>query len=711
MKLTDHLPEADWLLSPPASREELLRVMAEFEVSPMLAQVLFARRLTPLHLAPELTLTPNPGLIEAARRTVAAIKAGKRIRIHGDYDADGVSATATLVWGLREVGANIHGFIPHRLNEGYGVHPDRVTEHAEAADLLITVDCGVTNLEEVKGLLACGLEVIVTDHHSPGPDFPECLVVHPKLTRDYDPAIHNLTGAGVAYHLLWAIYNELGLPAPLHLAPLATLGTIADVAPLLGENRALVVAGLAEFGRTELPGLRALLGSAKSISARDVAFVLAPRINAAGRMGEADTALELLTTTAKVEAEKLALYLDIKNGERRVLQDRMFKEALHLADPDDPALVITKDDWHAGVMGIVASKLLETYHKPVYIVAQGKGSVRSTPGISAVQGLIYSADLLKRFGGHPGAAGFAVDMANFPAFRSRIHDYARQFPRPVPRVPLDAPLPPGCADLDLSGEIERFEPFGEGHRPPLWHVQGTLELAKLIGKNSDTLSFKVGGVRGIKYGETRTRSGTHDFALNLRRNAWNGRENAEFFGEALRSLGQAAPGGTLGLSGELDETESALLERLEPRTAMSHLRAGAFAYATGEVATFLQDNIPGLGLLTAADTLSGEVVLYALPPEETLTRWLSQGRVSFAWGPKTLGELDGAGLGRRAVLSGLDWTQPSIRERSADVYRRMQWAHFYRTLNAGGFSRAVRTMLGGVASESQADKEKTWAAD
>ena len=691
--------------------------MAEFEVSPMLAQVLFARHLTPLHLAPELTLTPNPGLLEAARRTVVAIKAGKRIRIHGDYDADGVSATATLVWGLREVGANIHGFIPHRLKEGYGIHPDRLAEHAGAADLLLTVDCGVTNLEEVQSLLASGLEVIVTDHHSPGPDFPECLVVHPKLTRDYDPAIHNLTGAGVAYHLLWSIYNELGLPAPLHLAPLATLGTIADVAPLLGENRALVVAGLAEFERTELPGLRALLGSAKSVSARDVAFVLAPRINAAGRMGEADTALELLTTTAKVEAEKLALYLDIKNGERRVLQDTMFKEALALADPDDPALVITKDDWHAGVMGIVASKLLETYHKPVYIVAQGKGSVRSTPGISAVQGLVYSADLLKRFGGHPGAAGFAMDAGNFAAFRSRIHDYARQFPRPVPSVQLDAPLPPGCADLDLSAEIERFEPFGEGHRPPLWHVQGNLELAKLIGKDQRTLSFKVGGVRGIKYGETRTRSGTHDFALNLRRNAWNGRENAEFFGEALKALGNLPAGGTLGLAGELDETEPTPLERLDPRTAMNHLRAGASAYAVGEVAQYLQDNIPGLSLLDADDALSGEVVLYALPPEDTLRRWLMQDQVSFAWGPKTLGDLEGTGLGRRAVLSGLDWTQPETRQRSADVYHRMQWAHLYRSLDAGGFSRAVRAMLGGVASEQAAapastpDKEKTWAAD
>ncbi|TSA88188.1 single-stranded-DNA-specific exonuclease RecJ [Deinococcus detaillensis] len=686
--------------------------MAEFEVSPMLAQVLFARQLRRHHLEPVLTLTPNAGLLEAAQRLVVAIKAGKRIRIHGDYDADGVSATATLVWGLREVGANVHGFIPHRLNEGYGVHPDRVTEHAEAADVLVTVDCGVTNLEEVRSLLSLGVEVIVTDHHSPGPDFPKCLVVHPKLTQDYDPALHNLTGAGVAYHLLWAIYNELGLPAPLHLTPLATLGTVADVAPLVGENRALVVAGLAEFERTELPGVRALMNGKKTVTARDVGFVLAPRINAAGRMGEAEVALELLTTTHKLEAEKIAIYLEIKNAERRVIQDKMFKEALTLADPEDPALVITHDDWHPGVMGIVASKLLEAHYKPVYIVAQGKGSVRSTPGISAVQGLYYSAPLLKRFGGHPGAAGFSLEMDNFAAFRDSIHAYARQFPRPLPSVRLDALLPAACADLDFAAEIRRFEPFGEGHRPPLWHLRDTLESAKLIGQDKKTLSFKVGGVRGIKYSEGRTRSGPHDFAINLNRNEWNGRENAEFFGEALRSPA------ALSLAGEPDT--GLLLERLDPKTAMGHLKTGAAVYASGEVAAYLQSNVPSLMLLADAADLPGaeftsEVVLYALPPEDTLRRWLAQGKVSFAWGPKTLGELEGHTLGRRAVLSGLDYTEPGARERAAEIYRRLQWAHLYRSLDDEGFSRAVRAMLDlrvNLAAGDQTEaKDKTWAAD
>jgi single-stranded-DNA-specific exonuclease len=711
VKLVHH--ETRWLLSAPASREELLRVMAEFEVSPMLAQVLSTRGVSRAHLSPELALTPNPALIEAARRIVVAVNAGKRIRIHGDYDADGVSATAILVWGLRELGATVHGFIPHRLVEGYGVHPDRVAEHADSADLIVTVDCGVTNIEEVKTLLSLGVDVIVTDHHSPGPDFPDCLVVHPHLTEHYDPALHNLTGAGVAYHLLWAVYNELGRLAPLHLSPLATLGTVADVAPLVGENRALVVAGLAEFPRTELPGVRALMNGATSISARDVAFVLAPRINAAGRMGEADAALELLTTTVKPEAEAIAVYLEIKNAERRVLQDRMFKEALKLANPSDPALVVTHPDWHAGVMGIVASKLVEAYHKPVYIVAQGKGSVRSTPGISAVGGLRHSAHLLKRFGGHPGAAGFAMLPENFAAFRDSIHDYARQFPVPVLAVKLDAVLPPSVANMDLCDETERFEPYGEGHRPPLWHLRAELEDTRMVGKDGRTLSFKVGGVKGIKYGDHR-RTGLHDLAVNLRRNAWNGRENAEYFAEALR---EPSP---LGLVGEPGATT---LERLDPKTAMGHLRMGASVYAAGEVATYLLGNVPGLKVLSDTDDLHGEVVLYALPPEDALKRWFSQGRISFAWGPKTLGDLDGMSLGRRAVLSSLDWKRPEVRESSADLYRRMQWAHFYRSLDDDGFARAAYSMLGLPLDsdavhpaqtqpvQPQPERSKTWAAD
>lgn len=687
---TPTTPPTEWLLAPPASREALLDTMRRWRVSPPLAQVLSGRGLSPALLDPPLTLTPNPALREAAGRIVQAIRERRRIRIHGDYDADGVSATATLVLGLRDLGADVHGFIPHRLNEGYGVHPDRVPEHAAACDLLVTVDCGVTNHAEIRALLDHGTQVIVTDHHAPGDEFPDALVVHPSLTTDFDHDLHNLTGAGVAYHLLWAVNDLLGQPEPRPYAALATLGTVADVAPLIGENRALVCAGLDALADTELPGLRALLdaGRVRRPTARDVAFILAPRINAAGRMGEADVALDLLTQRSPHEAARLAEYLEIRNLERRKLQDDMFAQALSIADPAEPALVVTHPDWHAGVMGIVASKLLETYHKPVYIIAQGKGSVRSTPGISAVQGLRFSHDLLKRYGGHPGAAGFSIDPANIGAFRDRIHEYARQFPAPHPRVRLDAPLPGLGASLDLLAEAATFEPFGEGHPLPLWHLRDTLTDTRLVGKKGNSLQFKVAGLRGIKFDETDDTGGERDLAAQLVSSEWRGQTRLEFHGQALR-----APA-TLRLDAPPAPQP---YPRLNPKAAMDHLRAGAAAHASGPIAAYLRDNVPGLTLTGPGDAHpGGELILYALPPEDDLRRWAGQGRVSFAFGPRTLADLEGSltrhHLGTPPANPLLD--EAGGLEAAADAYRRWQWAHHWRTLDDDGWSASVHAMLG-----------------
>lgn len=651
--------------------------MHTWQVSAPVARVLLSRGLEPQHLATALTLTPNPALREAARRIVGAIGAGQRIRIHGDYDADGVTATATLVLGLREVGAKVEGFIPHRLNEGYGIHPDRVPDHIEACDLLVTVDCGVTNLQEVAAMLQAGTQVIVTDHHAPGPDFPDCLVVHPHLSADYDDALHNLTGAGVAYHLLWAVYDELQLPPPTQYTALAALGTIADVAPLLGENRALVRAGLAEMSHTPLVGLGALLKLRQLTqpTARDVAFLLAPLINAAGRMGEADLALELLTTNQPHHAAALTSLLETHNKERQTIQEQMFKEALGIVDPTAPAIVVTKEDWHAGIMGIVASKLVETFYKPVFIVAQGKGSVRSTDGISAVGGLRYSADLLKRFGGHVGAAGFALDEANYPALVSRLHDYARQFPPPVPQQRLDAPLPVGWATQELLAELAQFEPFGTGHEAPLWYLRQELSQTRLVGKAGDTLQFRLGTLRGVKYRFPDVSQGERDIATQLQVNTWRDQVNVEWLAQGIR---QPQP---VLLSGACAQAE-AQFQRLDPTAPeiTARLAAGAYAYGAPNIIAHLAKAVPNVRQLTDDATPDAEIILFSLPPADSLRRWAA-GTVYFAFGKHTLAQLEDVGI-------------PTDAQAQAAAYHRYQWAQLYRVLDDAGWAQAVADLLG-----------------
>ncbi|MBB6097726.1 single-stranded-DNA-specific exonuclease [Deinobacterium chartae] len=709
---------SNWTLARPASRAELLEIMERLRVSPMLAQVIHGRALDPGLLSAELTLTPNPALPEAARRLVAAIRAKKRIRIHGDYDADGITAASVLLLGLRELGADVHAFIPHRLEEGYGIHPDKVPEHIEACELLLTVDCGVSNLEEVRRMVEAGLEVIVTDHHHPGEEVPGCLIVHPQLTPGYVEGQPALTGSGVAYHLLWAVHNELGLPAPLHYADLAAIGAIADVAPLLGENRALVVAGLEQMRNSRHAGIRASLKmqNLKAPTARDVAFILAPRINAAGRLGEAEVALEFLTTASERRAQELATYLDVRNLERREIQERMYQQALELVNPNDPAIVVTHEDWHAGIMGIVASKLLEKFYKPVFIIAQGKGSVRSTPGISAVEGLNFSRDLLKRYGGHSGAAGFAILEENIPALQERLHKYALRFPVPVPQVRLDALLPAGAYTASFYREVCSLEPYGEGHRPPLWWVDGILEEGRQIGKEGATYQFSLGGVRGVRWRAQGPRAGTAvDAAVNLSENAWNGRVKYEYLAEDLR------PATPLRLEG-VEDGAFTPLPRLSAQQALGALKENPqrwAVYAEGEGRSYLERAHPAVRLLEPGESASS-VLLMALPPEEDLRRWLQGAEVAFAWGEKTLqalerpyawnleglrlGDLEPRILEELGIRSHLEldhvdlWSSPTVREQAAEAYLRTCWARMYRRLDDASFAVAARALAGLAAS-------------
>lgn len=526
-----------WRFRPWPSRASLEPLMSTLGIPPLAAAVLFNRGFRdPALLDPPLELLPIRGLEEAAWRVVRALEQGERIRIHGDYDADGLTGTAILLGGLARLGAKVHAFVPHRLHEGYGVLMERIPEHLEACDLFITVDCGISNHAELKSLVEHGIGVLVTDHHSPGETPPPGLVVHPALTPELNGLPHP-TGAGVAYLLLWKVRELLGLGAPVEFADLAAIGTIADVAPLLGFNRALVKEGLRQLRQSAHLGLRELASQhCKDYTAVEVAFRIAPRINAASRLGQAELALELLTTDNLLAARQLAEDLNTLNARRQRIEEEMLNRVLPTLDHAAPAYVVHDPEGNAGVMGIVASRILERFYKPVFIIAEGKGSVRSTPGISAVGALRASAEFLKRLGGHAQAAGFAIAEENIPAFREAVYRYVAEHPAPVAEVYLDGSLT-GEDFTELYEALQFLEPLGQENPEPLFYLRGKPEKVATMGEGRH-LRFYLDGIKVVRWkdsGENLPQAEV-ELAASLTLNEWQGERALE-----LRALAYRAP--------------------------------------------------------------------------------------------------------------------------------------------------------------------------
>lgn len=537
-----------YLVRRPAPVAEVARLVDELRVHPVLAATLWSRGLrhdVAARLAPPLTRAGIPALDDAAARLGLALERRERVLVHGDYDADGMTATAILTLALRSLGGTVTPYLPDRLNDGYGLHVDRVPEHAEAADLLVTVDCGIGDLAAVAALRAAGTDVIVVDHHRPGERRPDALVVHP-----FDgPDTADLTGAGLAFHLVWALHERLGLPAPLEFADVAALGTIADVAPLLGPNRALVRTGLERMAASQRPGLRALLALAKlrpPHTAKQVAFVLGPRLNAAGRLGRADVALELLLTASEHRGRVLATLLEGMNGERKQLQERMTAEAVAGAlDDDAPALVVQHDQWHPGVVGIVANQLMERFGRPTFVIAGAVGSARTPDGCSAVEALQAARAHLQRWGGHATAAGFTIEAGRFEAFRSAVVDHVRDRPPAPRRIIADALLHPRQVDADLHGALQALEPFGEGLAEPVFAVPGRFGPARTMGNGGTHLQTQLDGVRAVGWGmgeeADRVTRMSHGVAIaTLVSNHWRERTTIELRLEAIAAPGTVA---------------------------------------------------------------------------------------------------------------------------------------------------------------------------
>jgi len=481
-------------------RPELTRELsARHGVPPLVARVLLNRGLTEpedvlAFLDPTLDrLHPPfglPDLEPAAARLGQAVRRGEKVAIYGDYDADGLTGACLLSQFFRELGLECLTYIPDRLTEGYGLKIPALKELAAQARLLVTVDCGVSDAAEVAWAKEHGLEVIITDHHEIPPELPPALaVVNPKRAGEEYP-FDDLAGVGVALLLALGVRAELRVEGFFERHPepnlksyldLVALGTGADVVPVVGENRILVQQGLKVLGKTRRPGLVALKEvtglEGKPVSFKDMVFRLAPRLNAAGRLGQARTALELLLNDDLAQARVQARYLHDLNRERQVLEEGVLRQAAALIRRTGldkrPVMVLAKEGWHPGVLGIVAARLAEEYHRPVALVsldhAQGKGSARSIEGFHLFQGLKSCRALLQKYGGHQAAAGFVMAADKVAALQEALEEaFYQQLgaepPRPVLR--LDAQVKLAQLDQAYFHHLEKLRPFGPGNPEP-----------------------------------------------------------------------------------------------------------------------------------------------------------------------------------------------------------------------------------------------------
>ena len=494
------VPMLRWTVVPEPDPSEVAALANALRLPPALASLLVQRghgteEAARRYLRPALAALSNPhalaGMAEAVEVIVSTVRAGSRILVHGDYDVDGQCSSALLTRALRVAGADVVPFLPHRLRDGYDFGPAGLAAARSAgASLIITCDCGITAVETVRAARQAGIGVVVTDHHLPGPELPPAQAIVDPQRADDTSGAGLLCGTGIAFKLVQALVPALGLPANLafHLLDLVALATVADVVPLQGENRILVKHGLKLLADSRWVGVRALVEATgltgKEVVARHLGFVLGPRLNAAGRVADATDGLRLLLSDDPEEAAALAKRLEGLNIERQALDQRMLDEALEqveqTGDPErDASFVLTGDGWHPGVVGIVASRVVERYGRPTFLIAFdgeiGKGSGRSTSRFDLHAALLSCGDLLERYGGHRMAAGLTIHRSRLEAFRERFGDLARQTLGPDdlgPEQRVDLEIGLHEVTRDLERLCRYLEPCGQGNSSPVFGVRG-----------------------------------------------------------------------------------------------------------------------------------------------------------------------------------------------------------------------------------------------
>jgi len=512
-------------------RRAVEELASRCKVSPVVAQLLLQRNVTKTEavqsfLESKLTnLRPPeelPGLSAACQRIMRGVREREEIVIYGDYDADGMTATAILYLCLKLIGANVSYHLPSRMEEGYGLHVESIEKLAERGKkLVITVDCGVASLEPARRAKELGLSLIITDHHRIGDELP-CAeaIVHPALPGHNYP-FTGLCGAGVAFKLAWALCQQhCGSPRVtdnlrdflMQAVGLAAIGTVADVVPLVDENRVIVRNGLKTLKRSPSLGMKKLMEATKlteklELASEDIAFTLAPRLNAAGRLGQAQLGVELLVTEDEARATALVDYIQELNSNRDTLERSIhlsaMKQAKEVHSPDeDPALVLASPNWHPGIIGIVAGKLAEKFHKPVVLIALDKfgtkastGSARSPNGVNLHQAFQDCMQWLVGGGGHAAAAGLRIEEKNVSAFRTAFYEAVVEQSTLVNtegEFSIDAEAAIAHLDLATLTQLELLAPFGMGNPRPLFCATGvTVSTPKLLGTSGKHLSVQL----------------------------------------------------------------------------------------------------------------------------------------------------------------------------------------------------------------------------
>lgn len=536
------------------------KISDEFNVSRLVANIIINKGLKDSHEI-EVFLHPRrsdfhdpflmPDMEIATNRIIKAIKDNEKVAIYGDYDVDGITSSTVLKRFLKDRGLETDVYIPNRLNEGYGLNEEAIKEISEKKyTLIVTVDCGITGNKEIELANSLGIETVVTDHHEPAEELPKALAVVDCKRKDNKYPFNGLAGVGVAFKLIQAISIKLGIKEEEYLKylDLVCVGTISDIVPLIDENRTISKLGLRLVKQTKNIGLKVLLDSIgyQKIDSNTISFGVAPRINACGRMGHEKEALDLFLTNNIEEAQKITQNLNKYNLERQEIEKRIFNEVQEMMqDPEEqklPCIVLGKENWHHGVIGIVSSKITDIYFKPSILLCiednLAKGSGRSVPGFDLHEALEKCGTYIKQFGGHSMAVGVTIEKANFSKFKDELEEYGTKMNvnSIIPIIKIDEKIQLQDISIKDIKDLELLEPFGEGNKMPLFQVSN-VKIASIRAlsegkhlkmtlkddnKFIDTIGFNMGNLSSEYPIGTKI-----DVVGNLEINNYKGMENIQ----------------------------------------------------------------------------------------------------------------------------------------------------------------------------------------